>query len=217
MRPNYLNNSFVESSLFLQKIIVLFRLKELPRQGYIQDGMKRNDADTVAAHSHMVAIISYFLAKYLSRKGVAVDIQKVLEYSILHDTGEAVTGEIGTFVKSLLGRGTFKDIEGEALKWLLDDIDFGDDLVEVYEEYEARENLESRIVKCADHIDAILQQWMTPTIDIKQAARFHWGEKVLDKMKHEKCGNKLVNLYRDIYKTCMRVSPFELEKYIEDK
>ncbi len=55
----------------LKSIISLYKtvisLKELPRQGWIMEGASRNEADSVAAHSYFVAIVSYLTAKSLEQ------------------------------------------------------------------------------------------------------------------------------------------------------
>lgn len=207
----------MNSKTFLSKLLILLRTKELPREGYIQYGMKRNDTDTIAAHTFGVGIISYFLAKYLQQEGVEVDIKKVLEFALLHDTGESVTGDFGVFVKDMLGRENFDLMEKNARDWLFSDLDFGDELLEIMEEYEDRTSLESRIVKCADHIDAIITIWVTPSIERKKSLQFHTGSGVLEKMKHEKCGDLMVGLYKDLYDFCWDTEPEDHDTFVLDE
>jgi len=66
----------------LKKILKVFLTlqwaKELPRQGFIAMGFKRNEADSVAAHSFSTSILSYFLAKQLQKEGEKIDPEKAL-------------------------------------------------------------------------------------------------------------------------------------------
>ena len=105
----------------LKKILKVFLTlqwaKELPRQGFIALGFKRNEADSVAAHSFATALLSYFLAKQLQKEGVKIDPEKVLKMGLFHDIGETIVGDVGTFVKGMAG-GVFKDIEEEGVKLL---------------------------------------------------------------------------------------------------
>lgn len=57
----------------LKKILKVFLTlqwaKELPRQGFIALGFKRNEADSVAAHSWTTAMLTYMLGTELVKNG----------------------------------------------------------------------------------------------------------------------------------------------------
>src|SRR3989344_6274221 len=80
--------------------------KELPRQGFLYSGFKRNEADSVAAHSYSVTLFSYLLAKELEKSGWEIDPDRALKIALVHDMGETITGDIGTYAKDL-ARGVF--------------------------------------------------------------------------------------------------------------
>lgn len=206
----------MEIETFLSKLLILLRTKELPREGYIQYGMKRNDTDTIAAHTFGVGIIAYFLAKYLQQNHIKIDLKKVLEFALLHDTGESVTGDFGVFVKDMLGRENFDLMESNACKWLYSELDFGQEILEVMKEYEDRTSLESRIVKCADHIDAVITIWVTPSIERKKSLQFHTGESILQGMIHESCGNLMVDLYKKLFEICSSTEPEDHKTFVLD-
>ena len=144
----------------LKKILKVFLTlqwaKELPRQGFIAMGFKRNEADSVAAHSFSTALLSYFLAKQLQKEGTKIDPEKVLKMGLVHDIGETIVGDVGTFVKGMAG-GVFKNIEEEGVKALVGDLDFKDEIINLVSEYNGRKSLEARIVKVADNLDALAQ------------------------------------------------------------
>src|SRR3989344_4117070 len=144
----------------LKKILKVFLTlqwaKELPRQGFIAMGFKRNEADSVAAHSFSTALLSYFLAKQLQKEGTKIDPEKVLKMGLVHDIGETIVGDVGTFVKGMAG-GVFKNIEEEGVKALVSGLDSEKEIIELVEEYNGRKSLEARVVKAADNLDALAQ------------------------------------------------------------
>lgn len=144
----------------LKKILKVFLTlqwcKELPRQGFIAMGFKRNEADSVAAHSFSTALLSYFLARQLQKEGAKIDPDKVLKMGLMHDIGETIVGDVGTFVKGMAG-GVFKDIEKEGVGALVENLDSKDEIIELISEYNDRETLEARVVKVADNLDALAQ------------------------------------------------------------
>ena len=144
----------------LKKILKVFLTlqwtKELPRQGFIAMGFKRNEADSVAAHSFSTAMLAYFLAQQLKADGEKIDCDKVLKMGLFHDIGETIVGDVGTFVKGMAG-GVFADIEKEGVKALVQDLDFKDEIIDLVAEYNDRQTLEARVVKVADNLDALAQ------------------------------------------------------------
>ena len=94
----------------LKKILKVFLTlqwaKELPRQGFIAMGFKRNEADSVAAHSFSTALLAYFFAKELQKDGTKIDAEKTLKMGLVHDIGETIVGDVGTFLK-IIAWGVF--------------------------------------------------------------------------------------------------------------
>ncbi len=144
----------------LKKILKVFLTlqwtKELPRQGFIALGFKRGEADSVAAHSFVTALLAYFLAKQLKKQKVKMDPDKVLKMALVHDIGETIVGDVGTFVKGMAG-GVFSKIEEEGVKALVGGLDGKEEIIELVAEYNERKTVEARIVKAADNLDALAQ------------------------------------------------------------
>ncbi len=175
----------------LKKILKVFLTlqwaKELPRQGFIALGFKRNEADSVAAHSFATALLAYFFAKQLQKDGVKIDSEKVLKMGLVHDIGETIVGDVGTFVKGMAG-GVFKNIEEEGVKALFGDLDSKEELIKLVEEYMDRKTLEARVVKAADNLDALAQTKSVPGAadalkyfkKVYHITRFDWHKKAVD-------------------------------------
>ncbi len=171
----------------LKVFLTLQWAKELPRQGFIAMGFKRNEADSVAAHSFSTALLSYFLAKQLQKEGVKVDADKVLKMGLIHDIGETIVGDVGTFVKGMAG-GVFKNIEEEGIRALVDGLDCQEEIIKLFEEYNGRETLEARLVKAADNLDALAQAKGVPGAadalkyfkQMYHITKFDWHKKAVD-------------------------------------
>ena len=146
--------------LTLKKILKVFLTlqwaKELPRQGFIAMGFKRQEADSVAAHSWTTAMLVYFLGNEMKKSGVKINVDRAFKMAMFHDMAETIVGDVGTFVKSMAG-GAFGPIEEEGLKWLVKDLPSNAEIVELVKEYMDRKTLEARLCKVADNLDALAQ------------------------------------------------------------
>ena len=175
----------------LKKILKVFLTlqwaKELPRQGFIAMGFKRNEADSVAAHSFATAFLAYFLARQLQKEGEKIDPDKVLKMGLVHDIGETIVGDVGTFVKGMAG-GVFKNIEEEGVKALVKELDDGEEVINLVKEYDERKTLEARVVKAADNLDALAQAKGVPGAkdalkyfkEVYHITKFDWHKKAVD-------------------------------------
>ena len=144
----------------LKKILKVFLTlqwaKELPRQGFIALGFKRNEADSVAAHSWSTAMLVYLLATEIKKSGQKIDVDKAVKMALFHDMAETIVGDVGTFVKGM-AKGAFAKVEEEGLKWLVSDLPQKKEIIELVEEYMYRKSLEARVCKAADNLDALAQ------------------------------------------------------------
>ncbi|MDO8619253.1 MAG: HD family hydrolase [Candidatus Daviesbacteria bacterium] len=175
----------------LKKILKFFLTiqwtKELPRQGFITMGFKRNEADSVAAHSFATAVLAYLLAKQLQKAGEKIDPEKVLKMGLFHDIGETIVGDVGTFVKGMAG-GVFKGIEEEGVKALVEGLDTEEEITNLVAEYNERKTPEARIVKVADNLDALAQAKGVPGAqdalkyfkEVYHITKFPWHKKAVD-------------------------------------
>lgn len=175
----------------LKKILKVFLTlqwaKELPRQGFIAMGFKRNEADSVAAHSFSTCILAYFLAKQLQKEGEKIDPEKTLKMALFHDVGETIVGDVGTFVKNMAG-GVFKNIEEEGVRALVGELDSREEIIKLVEEYNDRKSIEARVVKSADNLDALAQAKGVPGAadalkyfkEVYHITKFDWHKKAVD-------------------------------------
>lgn len=139
----------------------LHRLKELPRQGFIHFSFRRDETDSIAEHSFIVAWIAYTVAQELIAKdsSAGISLCKVVKMALIHDWGEAVAGDLSYRVKG----AAFAQTEESAFKALVKSLPEQKELTALWDEYNAKESIESAIVKIADALDAWLQGLVTPS------------------------------------------------------
>ena len=96
--------------------------------------------DTVASHSHHVAIIAYCISRMerLSHESA----MKALTMATFHDLAEARTGDLDFVAKHYSTAD-----EAKAVKDQFNGFEFGKDLKKLVEEYEERKSLESKCAK----------------------------------------------------------------------
>lgn len=127
-------------------IKLLGKLKELQRTGWINKGIE--NAETVAAHSHGVALLALLFAPQHLNK------EKCLKLAIIHDIQEALVGDITPF------DGVSKEEKAErekaAVKEISQKLHFAE-LENLFAEYEENKTKEARFIKDMDRLDAVLE------------------------------------------------------------
>ena len=107
--------------------------------------------ENVAAHSWRTALMAYLMKDELAD----VDIDKVIRMCLIHDLGEAVTGDIPTFEKTQAHERT----EKEALDGLLRELPepMYEELTALLLEMEALKTREAKVYKALDKLEAVIQ------------------------------------------------------------
>jgi len=76
----------------------LFKLMELtrsqPQYGYALAGIQQDELSNLAEHHYLVTFTGWQIASHLKQAGAKIDIQKVLEFCLIHDLGELFGGDI---------------------------------------------------------------------------------------------------------------------------
>ncbi len=157
-------------SNLLEVFLTVQVAKELPRQGFLYSGFKRSEADSVAAHSFTVTLFSYLLANKLKKEGMPINPEKTLKIALVHDLGETITGDIGTYAKDL-ARGVFDKVERQAFSLLLRNLEEKREFGECFDEYISQESREAQVVKFADALDAFIQGFNTPSANLDDLRR----------------------------------------------
>lgn len=131
----------------LDFLAVLERLKTNGRHSVTKGGVR----ETVAAHSWRLAV----LAMLLEPEFPDVDADKLIRMCLIHDFGEAITGDIPSFLKT----GENEADEGAALQTLLAALPEPQrgQLAALFAEMDAQQTAEARLYKALDKMEAVIQ------------------------------------------------------------
>ena len=129
----------------------LFEIGTLRNMRRMQSQILPESNDTIASHSFEVALIGMILARNEN-----VDENKVIKMCLFHDLAEARIGDANFIHKFYV-----KADEEKALRDQVADTPIAAEVLEIIEEFEARETKEAVIAKDADLLDQILVQSAT--------------------------------------------------------
>lgn len=123
------------------------KLKDTPRHCYTSGGRR----ESVAEHCFRIA----FMALFLKDEFPGSDMDKVVKMCLLHDMGEAFTGDIPTFLKTDRHEQTEKDL---LFSWVASlPSPYDTELTALYDEMIERKTVEARIFKALDGLEAVIQ------------------------------------------------------------
>lgn len=137
----------MEARQVIEILEIAERLKDATRHCYTSKGRR----ESVAEHSWMMTLLAFIIKDEFPE----ADILKVLKMCLIHDLGEAFTGDIPTFNK------TDKDEEKEEeilLDWVKSlPSPLNDEMEALYAEMKERKTLEAKIYKACDSLEAVIQ------------------------------------------------------------
>ena len=137
----------MEARELLEAMAVAVRLKDTTRHCYTEKGRH----ESVAEHCWMAALMAFFLQEEFPE----ADMDKVIRMCLIHDLGEAFTGDIPTFEKTEENERTEEQLLREWVAALPKVC--RDEMTALYDEMERRESLEARIYKAIDNLEAVIQ------------------------------------------------------------
>ena len=151
------------------------KLKSVPRHCVTSEGVVEN----VAAHSWRLALMAFLLKDELGE----INIDRVIRMCLVHDLGEAVTGDIPTFEKT--GEdGLLRELPEPLYQ----------ELHAMFEEMEALQTKEARVYKALDKLEAVIQHnqsdirtWLPLEYELQKtyAAESVKGFPILEKLQEE--------------------------------
>ena len=131
----------------LDALHVAEKLKDATRHCDTSGGKR----ESVADHSWRAALMAYFMTDEFP----GADMNRVIKMCLIHDLGEAFTGDIPVFMKS-----KEDEIKEESLldAWV-DSLPepLSGEMRDLYREMDARETPEARIYKAIDSLEAVIQ------------------------------------------------------------
>lgn len=140
----------------------LFKLIEITRSqqqyGYALSGIPKHELSDLAAHHFLVTFMAWQLARNLNNAGATLNIEKVLEFALVHDLGELFGGDIAMPYAKINphARKLAKAFETENQKFLLKF--FGNDrahLKKIMDEVMDAKSDEAVVAKIADYLECI--------------------------------------------------------------
>lgn len=137
----------MEARELLEAMAVAVRLKDTTRHCYTEKGRH----ESVAEHCWMAALMAFFLQEEFPE----ADMDKVIRMCLIHDLGEAFTGDIPTFEKTEENERTEEQLLREWVAALPKVC--RDEMTALYDEMERRESLEAQIYKAIDNLEAVIQ------------------------------------------------------------
>ena len=137
----------MEARKLLEVLSVAERLKDATRHCYTSGGRR----ESVAEHSWRITLMAYLVSDEFPE----ADLTKLLKMCLIHDRGEAFTGDIPTFDKT-----DFDEAKEAAVldRWVRElPQPFAEEMRTLYREMDERKTLESRIYKALDNLEALIQ------------------------------------------------------------
>ena len=137
----------MEARSLIDALRVAERLKDATRHCYTSGGRH----ESVAEHSWRLALMAY----WVSDEFPELDTAKVIKMCLIHDLGEAFTGDIPTFEKS---DSDEKHEEQLLLQWTASLPEpFCTEMTALYQEMAARQTPEAKLYKALDNLEAVIQ------------------------------------------------------------
>jgi putative hydrolase of HD superfamily len=153
------------------------RLKDTPRTGWLDRGIPRSEAESVADHSFRTTLLVWLAAAEVP----GLDRDRALKLALIHDLAEAITGDMppydpeklesqksDTHRRAFLDQRHVRDERRRAAKVTAESTAFADlaaslpaplaeELDQLWRELERAETPEARFVKQADKLETYLQ------------------------------------------------------------
>ena len=137
----------MEARTLLNALSVAERLKDATRHCYTKDGRH----ESVAEHSWMMTLMAFFMRDEFPD----ADMDKVIRMCIIHDLGEAFTGDIPTFEKTAANEQTEEALLSEWVNSL--PRSYAEEMTALYKEMNERATVEAKIYKAIDSLEALIQ------------------------------------------------------------
>lgn len=148
----------------MKNLIDLFKLAEVtrdqPQYGYNLAGVHRNELSDLAQHQYLVTFIAWQLATSIQQAGAELNVQRVMEISMIHDFGELFGSDISFYYAKAnpTARKLAKEFEHENNNFLSRFFPEPSEYQKLVEEMEAQATNESIVAKIADYTKVLLNK-----------------------------------------------------------
>lgn len=154
----------------IEILAVAEKLKCATRHCYTSTGRH----ESVAEHSWRTALMALLLIPEFPE----ADMDKVIKMCLIHDLGEAFTGDIPTFDKT----SAHEKLEEEALDAWVQTLpeDIREEFAALFEEMKQRQTLEAKIYKALDNMEAVIahnESDISTWLPLEYSLQLTYGEK----------------------------------------
>lgn len=137
----------MDARALIDALTVAERLKDTMRHCYTKNGRR----ESVAEHCWMMTLAAFWMKDEFPE----ADMDRVLKMCLIHDLGEAFTGDVPAFEKTASNEQEEKRLLYGWIASLPGDI--AKEMLSLYDEMEKRETLEAKIYKAVDGLEAVIQ------------------------------------------------------------
>lgn len=180
-----------QACTILQFLALSERLKRELRHSWLSDGRR----ESVAEHTWQMALMALLSYRHLE---LPVDIGRVLKMIIVHDLIEAIAGDVPYFEE-----GERKKLKAERERAAIEEIrsmvagETGQELFELWYEFEARATAEARYASALDHLEVQIQHNLA-SIDTWEPIEYDLVyTKMVDRCSHDAFLTNLCGAVRD--------------------
>ncbi|HOD53429.1 MAG TPA: HD domain-containing protein [Candidatus Cloacimonadota bacterium] len=167
---------------------ILFQLKNLYRQGWLQAGISKEHCESIADHSFALAMLCL---KYQKDYPEMLDMEKMLKMTLIHDLAEAVIGDI-TPSEEISLKDKFS-MEKEAIESILSHFPDSDELLDIWLDFETGGSSTALYVKQMDKIEMMLQALVYQNHSVDLSSFFESTEKQMQNDFFKDLRLKIIN------------------------
>jgi putative hydrolase of HD superfamily len=144
-------------------------LKAIPRSGYHFLG---TGTESVAEHTYMMAFIAMIMAQIEPE----ADMRRLTQMCLIHDLPEARIGDLNTVQKKYVTAD-----EKKAFQDAVGDLDFGEDLIGLMDEFNDGNSLEAQLARDADQLSFIID--LKAQNDLGRPAPVEWIPAIRERLQ----------------------------------
>lgn len=137
----------MEAQALLNALHVAERLKDATRHCETSGGRH----ESVAEHSWRLALMAFWLRDDFPD----LDVDRVIRMCLIHDLGEAFTGDIPSFLKTSADEAREDDLLSAWVRTLPEP--FAGEMAALYLEMAQRQTPEAKLYKALDNLEAVIQ------------------------------------------------------------
>lgn len=137
----------MDARALIDALTVAERLKDTMRHCYTKNGRR----ESVAEHCWLMTLAAFWMKDEFPE----ADMDRVLKMCLIHDLGEAFTGDVPAFEKTASNEQEEKRLLYGWVASLPGGI--AREMMSLYDEMEKRETLEAKIYKAVDGLEAVIQ------------------------------------------------------------